>query len=111
MINIYWKRQGFKVPVLVVDKSPSMTQIMVSCLGFHPSHPLLCMSHVWSILSFKISCFENSEMEFKDFSNVTGNNISDKYDPALVIIILSKVKSRNRQGQNRSGAVAPVISR
>ena len=50
-------------------------------------------------------------MEFKDFSNVTGNNISDKYDRALVIIILSKVKSRNRQGQNRNGAVAPVISR
>ena len=51
-------------------------------------------------------------MEFKDFSNVTGNNISDKYDRALVIIILSKVKSRNRQGQIRNGAVAPpVISR
>ena len=94
MINIYRKRQSFKVPVLVVDKSPSMTQIMVSWISSLPSSAVYVF-----------------EMEFKDFSNVTGNNISDKYDRALVIIILSKVKSCNRQGQNRNGAVAPVISR
>ena len=47
MITIYRKRQGFKVPVLVVDKSPSMTQIMVSWISSLPSSVVYvaCLVH------------------------------------------------------------------